>query len=402
MSGEQLKRYNTAIDVVIELKQQGAEGNPVLSGLHQLREISLHPLLLNSGILSAPRNAKEAMELIDYSGKLKTVVTVLNLIKERNEKVIIFLINKRLQSFLKIALTRLYKINVDIINGDTKAVSKSSRGENQTRKALITNFESKSGFGVIIMSPIAAGTGLTVVAANNVIHLERHWNPAKEDQASDRVYRIGQKRDVNIYLPILKHPQIDSFDVNLHSLLSRKISLKDAVVTPEEVSVEEMSWSSFQSSGNFGGHEEPLRGTDISLLSWKDFEAFCAELYSQYYDSPAQLTSINDHGADVVILGKKNVLIQCKQTTRGKYDSNDLLVQVHGARPIYEEKLGKKFDILVAATNANNYSRKVLRTAKTYDIELATLKDFDKLLKRYTINRKQVQRRLNAPRLFEN
>jgi hypothetical protein len=92
----------------------------------------------------------------------------------------------------------------------------------------------------MIMSPVAAGDGLTVVGANHVVHLERHWNPAKEAQASDRVYRIGQKKDVHIHLPAVRHPQFDSFDVHLDRLLRGKLMLKDAVVTPEAVSESEM------------------------------------------------------------------------------------------------------------------------------------------------------------------
>jgi len=61
------------------------------------------------------------------------------------------------------------------------------------------------------MSPVSAGLGLTVVGANNVIHLERHWNPAKEAQATDRVYRIGQKNQLNVYIPMALHPRQHSF-----------------------------------------------------------------------------------------------------------------------------------------------------------------------------------------------
>jgi hypothetical protein len=79
-----------------------------------------------------------------------------------------------------------------------------------------------------------------VVGANHVVHLERHWNPAKEAQASDRVYRIGQTKEVHIHLPAVLHPQHDSFDVHLDRLLRGKLMLKDAVVTPESVSENEM------------------------------------------------------------------------------------------------------------------------------------------------------------------
>lgn len=90
------------------------------------------------------------------------------------------------------------------------------------------------------MSPVAAGVGLTVIGANNVIHLERHWNPAKEAQATDRVYRIGQTRNVNIYIPALHHPEHMSFDVLLNKLLMNKLAVSDAVVTPQAVTETEI------------------------------------------------------------------------------------------------------------------------------------------------------------------
>ncbi|WP_268247111.1 helicase-related protein [Bacterioplanes sanyensis] len=96
-------------------------------------------------------------------------------------------------------------------------------------------------FNILIMLPVAAGVGLTVTGANHVVHLERHWNPAKEAQASDRVYRIGQKKPVSIYLPAALHPQHDAFDVHLDRLLQGKLMLKDAVVTSEGVTESAMT-----------------------------------------------------------------------------------------------------------------------------------------------------------------
>jgi hypothetical protein len=292
---------------------------------------------------------------------------------------------------------------VEIINGDTKAIATSSRTAANTRKGIISSFEGKKGFGVIIMSPIAAGTGLTVVAANNVIHLERHWNPAKEDQASDRVFRIGQTKDVNVYLPILKHPSIDSFDVNLHRLLSNKVTLKDAVITPEEVTNEEMGAAIFRAAVNQEDQARSLRGKDLPFLSWQEFEALCAELYGQHLRGEAFLTPTNDQGADVVIFGKdQNALVQCKHTSMPKYDSVDPLIQIHGAKPAYQEKTGKTFSKLIVAVNSRKYSGKVVATAQTYQVNLVSLKDLDELLKKYDVSRKQIQRRLLAPRIFEN
>lgn len=69
---------------------------------------------------------------------------------------------------------------------------------------------------------MAAGVGLNIQEANHVIHYMRHWNPAKEDQATDRAYRIGQQRDVNVYTPIVVGDGWKSLDQRLDELLEKK------------------------------------------------------------------------------------------------------------------------------------------------------------------------------------
>ena len=246
MQALQLNRYDEIIETY-NLERQSGQGRGLALGvLMKLRETSLHPCLADDQDLFS-KTAKEAMGILCRSAKLENIVATLEKIKGRQEKVIIFAMTKKLQRFLKIWLGQIFSIDVNIINGDTKAVA--NKKDVLTRKGIIENFESEAGFAVIIMSPIAAGVGLTVVGANNVIHLERHWNPAKEAQATDRVYRIGQKKDVNIYLPALHHPRLTSFDVNLDRLLQKKMTLKDAVVTPQAVTAEEME-SIFGSAAN--------------------------------------------------------------------------------------------------------------------------------------------------------
>lgn len=237
MKDTQLHSYNAVLENIHAIKTNGGDARGViLQALQELRSISLHPVL--TGPSDQLNNDLEPKHFINQSNKILTVLQVLNDIKKRQEKVIIFIINKNLQRLLKLCLSNLYSVPIHIINGDTNAVA-TARGS-ETRKQLIEQFESLQGFGIIIMSPIAAGVGLTVVGANNVIHLERHWNPAKEAQATDRVYRIGQKKDVNIYIPVLLHPKHTSFDLNLNGLLQNKTDLKDAVVTPQVVNPEEM------------------------------------------------------------------------------------------------------------------------------------------------------------------
>ena len=89
---------------------------------------------------------------------------------------------------------------------------------------------------MLLLSPRAAGVGLTLTAANNVIHLTRWWNPAVEDQCTDRAYRIGQTQDVNIYYPRALHPvyRERTFDAILDGLLSRKREMSRSVLSPEK------------------------------------------------------------------------------------------------------------------------------------------------------------------------
>lgn len=238
MRGPQLQAYD---DVLSDYRSRRAIAEDMrgaaLSALTQLRTISLHPRLDDEAALYS-HDAQHARKMMMESGKLSVTLALLDEIRSKGEKVILFMMTKRLQRVLKLWLDQIYGLDVAIINGDTKAVA--TKAEDMTRKRLIGAFEARPGFHILIMSPVAAGVGLTVVGANHVIHLERHWNPAKEAQASDRVYRIGQQKDVYIHLPVVTHPQYDSFDVHLDRLLRGKLMLKDAVVTPEAVAESEM------------------------------------------------------------------------------------------------------------------------------------------------------------------
>ena len=110
-----------------------------------------------------------------------------------------------------------------------------------SRQQTIDYYQQKDGFNAIIMSPLAAGVGLNVVGANHVIHYTRHWNPAKEEQATDRAYRIGQTKDVYVYYPMAIFPEtIDnsknhkSFDIVLNNLLLKKKELAIGALYPSE------------------------------------------------------------------------------------------------------------------------------------------------------------------------
>ena len=201
-----------------------------LSALNKLRVISLHPILYKSDSKFRKPNLGD----IEDSAKFQSVFRCLEAIKLNEEKAIIFAISKAAQRLIAALVTFKYGIEVSILNGDTK--TQPSKSQDESRLGLIKKFENQQGFGVIVMSPVAAGVGLTVIGANHVIHLERHYNPAKEAQATDRVYRIGQERPVHVYLPMARHSTVPSFDERLHNLLKRKTELSASVMVPQVIS----------------------------------------------------------------------------------------------------------------------------------------------------------------------
>ena len=391
MSGHQLDSYNATLSAQAE-----ADGNQVLGCLQRLRDVSLHPRLAEKGRLDAPDKKKLLAGMFNESAKMQSLINTLEQIKQRNEKCIIFSVNKRLQAFLSQALGTWFGLGpLSIINGDAKAVSKNASVP--TRKSMITDFEAKQGFNIIIMSPVAAGVGLTVIGANNVIHFERHWNPAKEAQATDRVYRIGQKKDVNIYVPILHHPTFESFDANLHRLLSKKTSLKDAVVTPEQI---------VPTPDGFGEHTftpaHRLTTDDLSKISWEQFEALCCLLMAQELNaSDKWLTKTgSDYGADAVVFTDDiGYLIQCKHTKNAGYDGHKAVMEVQTAKIRYENALQKELSNLVFMTNAKQLSAKTRKIAQEYGVEILSYENLAALLEKHSISFKQMLSFLKAKRL---
>lgn len=400
MSDLQLQRYNAVVASVASARASGDSQKvqqAILPGLKSLQNVSLHPALLDGGAPSIPSDAASARAAMYESGKLRILLDILEEIQARNEKVIIFAVNKKLQLFLSIALGRIYGLSIEIVNGDTKSVtSRSGRGK-ESRKQILVRFQETSGFGVVIMSPLAAGVGLTVVGANNVIHLERHWNPAKEAQATDRVYRIGQQRDVHVYIPILEHPTLKSFDKNLQELLGRKVDLKDAVVTPREFAPDDFDGESIFGVTPTGS--ERVTADWLPNISWKNLEALAAELAAKELKGSALLTPNNDFGADVVFFSENiNALIQCKSTNSSLEDAKFVL-EPYNAKPEYERRLNKKFSTLILCTNSEKVCRRVLQKAQTVGVKIWSRKELSNLLEKHIITYEHIKRRIVADRV---
>ena len=201
----------------------GGKGD-MLRKIQQLRKISEHPQIDSEGLFQ-----QSTKSTISSSARLISLINVLNVIKKRKEKAIIFAEFRNTQHLIAQIIEKTYAIHAAIINGDTPTNSRRSK---ITRQKTVEKFNKANGFQVIIMSPLAAGTGLNVTGANHVIHFSRHWNPAKEDQATDRAYRIGQTKDVYVYYPMAIDTEFDTFDVIIDRLLSNKRQLSEASLYP--------------------------------------------------------------------------------------------------------------------------------------------------------------------------
>lgn len=213
---------------VINEYVSGAQPNMLLT-IMDIREVSEHPYLYDSTL-----SQRTMQELADSSARLQVTMACLDRIKEKNEKAIIFAERKETQKMLWRVCHERYGIAAKVINGDTPSIITRQMPNRQSRQTSIDEFQAVDGFNLIIMSPVAAGMGLNVTAANHVIHYSRHWNPAKENQATDRAYRIGQEKDVFVYYPMAVCKEFKSFDETLDELLSRKTSLATSTIFPTE------------------------------------------------------------------------------------------------------------------------------------------------------------------------
>ena len=154
--------------------------------------------------------------------KLDETLKMLSNIKEAGEKAIVFTDFKAVQRILQDAIRNKFGLWADIINGEVTG----------NRQTIIDIFSEKEGFNVLILGHQVGGVGLNITAANHVIHYTRPWNPAKENQATDRVHRIGQTRPVTIYYPIVKDERFVTVEERLDELIRSKADLARDVLRP--------------------------------------------------------------------------------------------------------------------------------------------------------------------------
>jgi superfamily II DNA or RNA helicase len=199
--------------------------------LLQVRDKMIAPIeaiLKLKMLLSHPALLDKEYRKLDYEKipKLYETMNILREVQRRNEKVLIFTEYREMQTILKEIISQEFGVNAPIINGAT-----------ERRQQTVDIFNKSEGFQIMILSPKAAGTGLTITSANHVIHYTRWWNPAVENQATDRVYRIGQEKDVHVYYPIaISNEQWLERTVEqiVDTLLQEKQQLANNIIVPSK------------------------------------------------------------------------------------------------------------------------------------------------------------------------
>jgi uncharacterized Zn finger protein/superfamily II DNA or RNA helicase len=176
-----------------------------------LKQICCHPHLY------IKRGKKDP----EVSGKAEMLLDLLRAVMERNEKALVFTQYAEMGKILKTMIESELETPCLFLYGDT------SRKE---RDGMVDTFQEDPEYKVMVLSIKAGGVGLNLTEANHVIHYDLWWNPAVENQATDRAFRIGQRRDVTVYRLITR----GTFEEKINAMLEAKAELADLTVAQGE------------------------------------------------------------------------------------------------------------------------------------------------------------------------
>ena len=371
----QKQAYESIIARARLAKRTKGKINP-LQIINDLRTSSLFPNLdrMNEELFLN----LSAEDFFMSSARLKRMLYILYAIKRRNEKVIIFVTLRLMQQKLRRELSKLFQIYIPVaINGTVEA---------ESRQKIVDEFNSAQGFQILILSPEAAGVGLNITGANNVIHLSRSWNPAKEDQATDRVYRIGQKRDVNVYIPIAYDSALgegECFDEKLDKLLDFKRSLSDVALFPSVETQKDQEYL----LGCVFNHEDGPQSIS-SAESW-DMDELDRVNEKTFKSISAKL--LRNLGYDVSVANRRGVDLKADR-------SNGEVLLVRCAQCIYPDKLNiediigiadavkRKSDIgALVITNSTSIDQHIIDYARKMDVRIWNRQTLENLLRTHPI-----------------
>jgi len=212
LTREQATLYQAVVDAMLR-EIDDADGierrGRVLAALLRLKQVCNHPAsFLGDG---------DRRPLGGRSGKLARLEEMLEEVIEEGEAALVFTqfaeFGIRLREYLQGRLGR----EVLFLHGGTPV---------RARDAMVTRFQRPDGPPIFLLSLKAGGTGLNLTRATHVFHFDRWWNPAVEDQATDRAFRIGQARNVQVY----KYVCAGTLEEKIDALIESKQALAEQVV----------------------------------------------------------------------------------------------------------------------------------------------------------------------------
>lgn len=222
LTKEQVTLYQAVVDDMLRRIEE-AEGiarkGLVLTAMLRLKQVCNHPAqFLGDGSALPGR-----------SGKLERTVEILDEVLESGERALVFTQFSQMGSLLVEHLSSQLGCRIAYLHGGVP------RGQ---RDAMVAEFQDPDQeVPIMVLSLKAGGTGLNLTAANHVIHFDRWWNPAVENQATDRAFRIGQRKDVLVRKLVCAGTLEDRID----QLIASKRDLAERVVGAGEGWLTELS-----------------------------------------------------------------------------------------------------------------------------------------------------------------
>ncbi len=226
LSKEQASLYQATVqDLVAQVEEsEGIQRKGlILAALMKLKQICNHPAQF----------LQDRSSLEGRSGKLDVLEETLDGILERGEKALVFTQFREMGDMLAERLAVRFGEAPLFLHGGT--------GQKQ-RDALVARFQAPDGPGIFLLSLKAGGVGLNLTAASHVIHFDRWWNPAVENQATDRAFRIGQTKNVQVRKFICS----GTLEEKIDALIESKRELAESVVGAGEGWLTELDARSFR------------------------------------------------------------------------------------------------------------------------------------------------------------
>jgi len=221
LTREQATMYQQVVDQLL-VDAERATGmrrrGLVLAALTRLKQICNHPA----------HALRDGSRLAGRSGKLSRFDELVGELLDQGANALVFTQFTEMGHLLKTHLADQFGLDVPFLHGGV------SRGG---RDRMVDSFQAGTGAPLLIVSLKAGGTGLNLTAASQVIHYDRWWNPAVEDQATDRAWRIGQQRTVNVHKLVCE----GTVEERIGEVIDDKRALADAVIGTSEGWVSELS-----------------------------------------------------------------------------------------------------------------------------------------------------------------